>query len=132
MTTIYLSLTMIIFGLNPSAASFNDLIPLYVDGTIIQAEHLEKGPVNLYRGITYETTFTASRNGLYAEREQNRVERFFIGTEDALEEVTHYNYKMLIKKYLPNARELHKRLGRVGFRFENVRYMVQFYNKFKK
>lgn len=130
MKTIYLTLALIVCGINLLPAN-NGLVPLYVNGNVIQAEHLEKGLINFYRSVSYEINWTSSRNGMYAAEEKIQVERFFLGAGDVLEEVTSYNYKFLIKKYLPKAKELHKRLGQVGFRFENVRYMIQYYNKFK-
>ena len=57
--------------------------------------------------------------------------RFFIRHENEIVEVTPLNYKKLIVNCLPDAPELHKRLGKRGFRFENLPYMIAFYNKFK-
>ncbi len=54
---------------------------------------------------------------------------FYIGTSNEVEQINSGNYKRMVKKYLPNAHELHKRLGKRGFRFENLPSMILYYNK---
>lgn len=124
-------LLLLLFFTTISLQANNGMKFITVNGTTFQAEHLEEGAINYYRSIVYEVDLVASRNGMYLQQEKTPVERCFLGNDEMLEEVTSDNYKQLIKKYLPEAKELHKRLGRLGFRFENVRYMVQYYNKFK-
>lgn len=114
-----------------STAGANGPVHLYINGHIIEAKQLEKGAINYYSSMQYEDNVIQSEPVSFFEKEQIRVQRYFIGTENALEEITSYNYKELIRKYLPNAPDLHKRLGKKGFRFENIRYMIRFYNKFR-
>ncbi|MEM1220511.1 MAG: hypothetical protein AAGH79_16435, partial [Bacteroidota bacterium] len=40
------------------------------------------------------------------------------------------NYKKCIRRYLPEAQDLHRRLGKRGFRYKNVPQMIRFYNRF--
>ena len=109
----------------------DNLVHLYLNGQIIAARHLEQGRINFYYSIQYEEKISMAESGYSFHREKIRVERYYIGAGQQIEEIDSYNYKELIRKYMPNAPELHKRLGKLGFRFENVQYMVQFYNKFK-
>jgi hypothetical protein len=130
MKKLLLLLTPLLLGISKLEAN-NGGVTLHFKGAIIQAEQLEKGAVDYYHSIGYETKVIPMGSGHFFEREKVRIERYFLRTGDALEEITPYNYKEMIKKYLPNAPELHKRLGKFGFRFENVRYMIQYYNRFK-
>ena len=57
------------------------------------------------------------------------VDLFYIGTNNEVEQINSGNYKRMVKKYLPNAQELHQRLGKRGFRFENLPSMILYYNK---
>lgn len=57
------------------------------------------------------------------------VDLFYIGTSNEVEQINSGNYKRLVKKYLPNAPDLHQRLGKRGFRFENLPSMILYYNK---
>lgn len=59
----------------------------------------------------------------------HNVDLYYIGTDLEVEAITVNNYKRLVKQYLPNATELHRRLGKRGFRFENLPSMVLYYNK---
>lgn len=108
----------------------NETVTIVCEGTVIQAQQLENGHLNFFESIQYEYQLT----GVYTtstQTERVTVRRYYLGNSREVEEITQENYKAMIKKYLPNAPELHKRLGKFGFRFENVRYMVQFYNKFR-
>lgn len=105
-------------------------IRILVDGRILPAQQLEEGVLDLY--VSVQELMKTIRIG--TELVTNDVveeKRYFLGINNALKEVTDQNYKAVIKKHLPNAPELHKRLGKRGFRYENLRYMVKFYNKFR-
>lgn len=130
MKNLLIVLTILLLSPFSLAGSNGKEVRLYVNGAIVKAMQLEKGKINYYYSRDREDVIVqAGPNNFHQEK--LTVERYFIGTEGALEEVTPTNYKMLIKKYLPHAPELHKRLGKHGFRFDNVRYMIQYYNKFK-
>lgn len=101
-----------------------------VDNGLVAAQHIVKGPLNLfvYSYLRPETIDTGLREipaGVVQEQ------RFFLGVNGEVVEVTSGNYKKMIKRYLPNAKHLHKRLGKVGFRFQNLSSMVEFYNNFR-
>ena len=124
-------LLIALFSISGIAAGVsNEPVTILCEGRAIEARQLEKGDVNFFESTYYENQLI-SVHPTSIQTEQVMVRRYFLGNSLEVEEVTHENYKALIKKYLPNAPELHKRLGKFGFRFENVRYMVQFYNKFK-
>lgn len=58
-----------------------------------------------------------------------KTNEYWIG-KDLFEPITHTNYKSIIPKFLPEAKFLHKKLGQVGFRFENIPSMILYYNRF--
>ena len=58
-----------------------------------------------------------------------KVNLFYIGTSKQVEQINSGNYKRLVKKYLPHAYDLHQRLGKRGFRFENLPSMLLYYNR---
>lgn len=130
MKKLFLLPTLLFFSL-PAVIANNGTVRLYFNGTVIQAQQLEEGVINFYYSLQYEPKLQPAGGDNFFQGEKIKVERYFLGTEDRLELITATNYKELIKKYLPNAVELHKRLGKKGFRFENVRYMISYYNKFK-
>lgn len=108
----------------------NDPVMIRVDNGFVMAEHKVKGPLNLYvhsflKQDFIETGLRTVATGMV------KVERFFLGAEGDVVEITPANYKKKIKQYLPNAPGLHKRLGGPGFRFENLSSMIKFYNDFR-
>ena len=101
-----------------------------VDNGLVAAQHIVKGPLNLfvYSYLRPETIDTGLREipaGVVQEQ------RFFLGVNGEVVEITSGNYKKMIKRHLPNAKYLHKRLGKVGFRYQNLSSMVEFYNNFR-
>lgn len=108
----------------------NDLVMIRVENNLLKAEHVVKGPLNLYvysylKAETIETGLRTVAAGV------SEAKRFFLGVEGKIVEISPSNFKKTIKQYLPNAKYLHKRLGKVGFRFENLASMIKFYNNFR-
>ncbi len=108
----------------------NDPILIPVDNGFVMAEHRIKGPVNLFVHSFLKQDFIDTGLRVVAAG-TIKEERYFLGVEGNVIEITPANYKKKIKKYLPNAPALHKRLGRPGFRFENLNSMIKFYNDFR-
>lgn len=108
----------------------SDTLVVYVDGKQAPVLTVQKGVVSLYATSIQEAVVQEIHGNLYTT---NTIEtkRFFISNELSTEEITPSNYKSLIIKYLPNAPYLHKKLGKLGFRYENVSQMIEFYNKFR-
>lgn len=101
-----------------------------VGNGLVPAQHIVKGPVNLfvYSYVRPETIDTGLRVVSAGTVEEYR---YFLGVNGEVVEINSSNYKKMIKRYLPNAKHLHKRLGKVGFRFQNISSMVEFYNNFR-
>lgn len=93
------------------------------------AQHLVKGHVNLYVSHTFiEKKVTGP---FYRKKKSVYVKRYFLKIEHLVELLSPYNYKRMLKKHLPNAPDLHRRLGRLGFRYENLPSIVRYYNEFR-
>ena len=80
-----------------------------------------EGVVNLYRKIS-----SVREPG---SAEETRTYHYWIDAEQSTE-VNRFNYKPLVKKYLPKAKGLHKKLGKPGFQYENLPSMILYYNRF--
>ena len=110
------------------AESFIDTTSVQIGKEKMAAYHVVKGQINLYAVIEYETVVD-SENGNYFVTKEEPFLVYYLKVHDEMIHVHPSNYKKVVRKYLPNAPYLHKRLGKVGFRFESLRYMVEFYNK---
>ena len=126
-------LTAFIVSAHPLLASDGEeikrdtLAKLTADGEKIVVEPLIIGAVSLYRQAYEESQVRLEVIGpeLHVIRH-----RYFIGG-DVIEEINFDNYRPLIKKYLANAPEILQKLGRSGFRYENIPSMIVYYNRFK-
>lgn len=97
-------------------------------GRLIWAEPIIAGEISLYREGYVEESL--EQIGINWYTTENKIAyRYWIG-KDLLTEVNSTNYRALVKKYLPEASKLHKKLGKYGFRFENLPSMVLYYNNF--
>lgn len=67
----------------------------------------------------------------FEELVETEQQRYFLFLRGNLLEVTPHNYRSVVREYLPLATDLHKRLGKRGFRYENLVQMVDYYNTFK-
>ena len=108
----------------------NDLVMIRVENHLLKAEHVVKGPLNLYV-YTYMKPETIDTGLRTVAAGVSEAKRYFLGVDGKIVEVSPSNFKRAVKQYLPNAKYLHKRLGKVGFRFENLASMIKFYNNFR-
>ena len=127
----FIFITIVLLG------SWNKLMAHSTDSLFIQfgdkklhADHLVKGELNLYVVAEYAEEINAVNDNYYQKRKV-AYNSYYLEVNKNLIHIHASNYKRVIKKYLPNAPDLHKRLGKLGFRFENIQYMIEFYNKFR-
>ncbi len=121
----------ILLNLSPQNLLANDdFTTVLLNGKEVQARLLENGLLQFYTIVFYEERAVETADNYY-QIEKIPINRFFLGKGLVVEEITTSNYKKLIEKYMPNAPDLHQRLGKLGFRYENVQQMVSFYNKFR-
>ena len=116
-------------ALNPLLANI-DSTAIVCKGEIIDCTVLIDGTMKLFVTNYYRKAMVD--HALVLKWDSVKVTRYFLKTSGSVEEINTNNYKKMITRLLPDAPELHKRLGRRGFRFENVPYMVQYYNRFKE
>ena len=115
---------------NNSFAEYRDTLTIRLGGEDLRAFHLVKGELNLYKVEEFDIGVGIDIEGQFQEAKVSKY-TYFLEVEKILILVHSGNYKKIVKKYLPNAPDLHKRLGKQGFRFENLQQMVEFYNKFR-
>lgn len=109
--------------------SANDDVKLHYKGVDFHAKHLVKGDLNLYVSHQYEKKKVMGPN--YRKHKTVYVKRYFLKFRDRMEKLTPYNYKKMLRKCLPNAPDLHRRLGKPGFRYENLVSIIRYYNEFR-
>ena len=107
-----------------------DTVQAVVGGQAVIAMKVLDGGIPLYECTIVEEQIEAS-NPFAVAIEQVKVKRFFVGVQEGLVPITPKNYKKVIKQHLPEAPELHQKLGRRGFRYENIPQMIEFYNRFR-
>lgn len=107
----------------------DDLVKIHYQGTDLLAKQLVKGHFNLYVSNQFEKKRVTGP--LYRKKKTVFVKRYFLKLGEKVEKITPYNYKRVLKKYLPNAPDLHQRLGKPGFRYANIPSIIRYYNTFK-
>lgn len=106
--------------------SKNGLKPiLTATGEVIWAEPIIEGFLNLYR----EPVQVDVNNQAMTNTDLSSVYNYWIGKRYMVK-ITNSNYKEVVKDQLTGAKDLHRKLGKVGFRFENLPSMVLYYNHF--
>lgn len=117
-------------GLPTSSLSAHDeLIQLHYEGETVMAKQLVKGHLDLFVSTQYEEKRVTGPQ--YRKQKTAYVKRYFLKYDDVVEKITPYNYKKILRRHLPDAPELHQRLGRPGFRYENLSSIIRYYNTFK-
>lgn len=113
----------------PLLLANDDLVKLHYNGQDLKAKHLVKGHLNLY--VSYQFAEKKVTGPQYRKGKTRFVKRYFLKVEHHVEMISPYNYKKVLKKHMPNAPELHRSLGRIGFRYENIPSITRFYNEFR-
>lgn len=67
-------------------------------------------------------------NPYFPYNEPAEVPQFFVGKSELIR-IDEWNYERVIKQLMQDRPALIKKLGRQGFRFENLKQMVSYYNK---
>lgn len=124
------SFLLLCFLLPLTASANDDYVMIRTGQGHLVAKHVVKGPLNLFMH-TYERAEVIDTGLRTVSAGTVREYRYFLGWDGEIIEITAGNYKKMIKRYLPNAKDLHKRLGKKGFRFENLSSMIKFYNEFR-
>lgn len=88
-----------------------------------------EGAVNLFYEPTDVIQYKIKDQEGFVAVNTVEVDIYYIGIGKEVEQINPGNYKRFIRKYLPNASELYQRLGKRGFRFENIPSMILYYNK---
>ena len=98
-----------------------------LNGQQVKVAPLVEGVISLYYRM-----IPISEANLYTpffpDNEPAEVPQFFVGKEELMR-IDEWNYESIIKQVMKDTPELTKRLGRQGFRFENLKQMVIFYNQ---
>lgn len=111
------------------AGASDSISKMVIDGNEIVLEKVIDGVVALYR-LAYQDEDLFETLGILSPVYETKY-LYFIGNSEGTKAINGGNYKDLIPQYLKNAPELYRRLGRNGFRFENLPSMIIYYNRFK-
>ena len=137
MPSIFWSPQTIDFGLNrkwwrnplkePNLKN-NGLTKIIVNnGSVIWAEPIVAGFVSLYREPVHPAN--ANTDQVMGSFGTAPAHRYWVGKQRFVQ-INNTNYKNVIKTQLDEAGDLHKKLGKKGFQFENVPSMIVYYNHF--
>ncbi|PHN07117.1 hypothetical protein [Flavilitoribacter nigricans] len=107
----------------------DDLVKIHYKGSDFLARQLVKGNLNLFVSNQYEKKKVFGPR--YRHQKIVYVKRYFLKFRDQIEKLSPYNYKRILRRCLPNAPALHRRLGKPGFRYENIPSIIRFYNEFR-
>lgn len=126
----FITLSLLIWSGPELQANNNNPITLMIKGVATPAQHLVAGEINLYV-VKLEEIQMIPVNEFHYRNAIVESSTFFIGVEGEIEELKPSNYKKIIRRHLANAPYLLKHLGKPGFRYENIPYMIEFYNRFR-
>ena len=98
-----------------------------ISGQKVQVSPLVEGTMNLYFRMI-PISEANLYNPYFPYNEPAEVPQFFIGTTDLMR-IDEWNYESVLKQLMKDRPILIKQLGRKGFRFENIRQMVYYYNQ---
>ena len=101
------------------------------NGAMVWAEPIVEGYISLYREpISFgETSILDQENSKLNFSQSSLTYRYWIG-DHQLVMINDLNYRNVIKGKLKAAEDLHQKLGKKGFKFENTPSMVLYYNSF--
>ena len=89
------------------------------------------GPIQLFSKVvdTYEWVEVNVNN--FREVKTGVVKQYYMGTnqQEEVEYVINANFKKVAKKYFKDTPELAKKIGKRGFRYENLPFMILYHNK---
>ena len=98
-----------------------------INGQQVKVSLVVEGVMNLYFRMI-PISEANLYNPYFPYDEPAEVPQFFIGKNELMR-IDEWNYENVIKQVMPDRPALIKKLGRQGFRFENLKQMVYYYNK---
>ena len=113
--------------LSPEKQDFIFLPKTIMSGQEVLVSPLVEGPMNLYFRMI-PISEANLYNPYFPYNEPEEVPQFFIGTSDLIR-IDEWNYEYVLKQVMPDRPALTDQLGKQGFRFENIKQMVYYYNQ---
>lgn len=113
--------------LNPEKKDLPFLTKIIINGQKVQVSPLIEGTMNLYFRMI-PISEANLYNPYFPYNEPSEVPQFFIGSRDLIR-IDEWNYESVLKRIMVDRPALIKQLGKQGFRFENIKQMVYYYNK---
>lgn len=112
---------------NPERQDLPFFTKTIISGQQVQVSPLVEGTMNLYFRMI-PISEANQYNPYFPYNEPAEVPQFFIGTTDLIR-IDEWNYEGILKQLMKDRPILIKQLGRQGFRFENIRQLVYYYNQ---
>ena len=114
---------------NLSLQANDDLVKIHYQGDDLLAKQLIKGHLDLYVSNQHEKKRVFGPR--YRKQRTAFVKRYYLKCGKKMGKISPYNFKKVVNNFLTNAPELLQRLGRPGFRYENISSIIRFYNTFR-
>ncbi len=89
------------------------------------------GPIQLFSKVTDTYEIVEVNENSFREIKTGVVKEYYIGNDrgEVVEFVIPANFKKVARKYFADTPELAKRIGKRGFRYENLPFMILYHNK---
>jgi len=89
------------------------------------------GSIQLFSKVIETYELIESNENSFNEVKTGVIKEYYIGMkqEEEVELIIAANFKKLAKKYFVDTPELAKRIGKRGFRYENLPFMILYHNK---
>ena len=126
----YFCFYLLIGIISPPLLANNPPTTLEVDGKVLPAEHTINGKIDLYTVYFPEEKIVVVNGQVQVRKVYNKL-RYCLVIGSEIKVLTPYNYKRMLKRCLPNATYLHRQLGKTGFQYQNIVYMIEYYNSYK-
>ena len=116
--------------LNPERKELPLLTKTIISGQQVQVSAVIEGTMNLYFRMV-PISEANNYNPYFPYNEPAEVPQFFIGSTDLMR-IDEWNYEYVLKQVMADRPALTNQLGKQGFRFENIKQMVYYYNEHKE
>ena len=117
------SFLLSLYALAPFNPNYQNSVFIHYQGVELEVKQITKGQLILYMAKELKTTGPPR-----ALARKKKVKRYYLKVGGNIVKLTPHNYKKLIRQHLPELKELHQSLGRIGFRYQQIPFMVAHYN----
>lgn len=87
------------------------------------------GPLKLYSTFTEIKKIVQLSDEIFRDNGLTLKKQYYLGKGETVELITPGNFKKIARKYFTEFPELYQKIGKRGFRYENLPFMIMYHNK---